>query len=117
MNNALAFSLIKGLIFFIYFNYFELIIGVEEDDLKWEESKIHEDASDLNLLDIIKKCEDHLDLMPPQNSRYDILTYYQFSMAFVLIMLSVLEMKGLYMFRSPVHLQVPISGQLQGSSL
>jgi len=77
LNNALAFSLIKGLIFFIYFNYFELIIGVEEDDLKWEESKIHEDASDLNLLDIIEKGEDHPDLMPPsQNSRYDILTYY-----------------------------------------
>ena len=57
MNNALAFSLIKGLIFFIYFNYFELIIGVEEDDLKWEESKIHEDASDLNLLDIIERVK------------------------------------------------------------
>ncbi|KAJ6883741.1 hypothetical protein NC652_030861 [Populus alba x Populus x berolinensis] len=41
----------------------------EEDDLKWEESKIHEDASDLNLLDIIEKGEDHPDLMPPsQNS-------------------------------------------------
>jgi hypothetical protein len=81
LNNALAFSLIKGLIFFIYFNYFELIIGVEEDDLKWEESKIHEDASDLNLLDVIKKGEEHPDLMPPsQNSRYDILKYYQSSM-------------------------------------
>ena len=38
-------------------------------------------------------------------------------MAFVLIMLSVLKIKGLYMFRSPVHLQIPISAQLQGSSL
>ncbi|XP_024439593.1 protein tesmin/TSO1-like CXC 4, partial [Populus trichocarpa] len=69
-------------------NTFGCKSGVEEDDLKWEESKIHEDASDLNLLDIIEKGEDHPDLMPPsQNSR------------------------------SPVHLQIPISGQLQGSSL
>nr|TKR71352.1 hypothetical protein D5086_0000302630 [Populus alba] len=69
-------------------NTFGCKSGVEEDDLKWEESKIHEDASDLNLLDIIKKGEEHPDLMPPsQNSR------------------------------SPVHLQIPISGQLQGSSL
>ncbi|KAJ6974645.1 protein tesmin/TSO1-like CXC 3 [Populus alba x Populus x berolinensis] len=69
-------------------NTFGCKSGVEEDDLKWEESKIHEDASDLNLLDIIEKGEDHPDLMPPsQNSR------------------------------SPVHLQIPISAQLQGSSL
>jgi len=38
-------------------------------------------------------------------------------MAFVLIMSSILKIKVLYMFRSPVHLQIPISGQLQGSSL
>ncbi|KAJ6877059.1 hypothetical protein NC651_029934 [Populus alba x Populus x berolinensis] len=50
-------------------NTFGCKSGVEEDDLKWEESKIHEDASDLNLLDIIKKGEEHPDLMPPsQNS-------------------------------------------------
>ncbi|KAJ6974660.1 hypothetical protein NC653_030704 [Populus alba x Populus x berolinensis] len=50
-------------------NTFGCKSGVEEDDLKWEESKIHEDASDLNLLDIIEKGEDHPDLMPPsQNS-------------------------------------------------
>ncbi|KAJ6883742.1 hypothetical protein NC652_030861 [Populus alba x Populus x berolinensis] len=49
--------------------YCECFQEFEEDDLKWEESKIHEDASDLNLLDIIEKGEDHPDLMPPsQNS-------------------------------------------------
>lgn len=62
--------------------------GVEENDLKWGESKIHENTSNLNLLDIIEKGEDHPDLMVPSKDS-----------------------------RSPVHPQIPISGQLSGSSL
>ena len=70
---------------------FELIIGVEENDIKWEEPKTHENTSNLNLLDIIEKGEDHPDLIAPsKDSRYDNLTYYWFSLAFVL-MLSVLK--------------------------
>ncbi|CAK7340925.1 unnamed protein product [Dovyalis caffra] len=59
--------------------------GVEENDLKWEESKTHEDASDLNLLDI--PGEEHPDLMVTSKNS-----------------------------RSPVHPQIPISGQPPGSS-
>jgi len=91
LETAHAFSN-KRVNIFICFNYFELIIGVEENDLKWGESKIHENTSNLNLLDIIEKGEDHPDLMvPSKDSRYDTLTYYWFSIAFVLIMLSVLK--------------------------
>ncbi|KAJ6996224.1 hypothetical protein NC653_012968 [Populus alba x Populus x berolinensis] len=52
------------------------------------ESKIHENTSNLNLLDIIEKGEDHPDLMVPSKDS-----------------------------RSPVHPQIPISGQHSGSSL
>ncbi|KAF9681698.1 hypothetical protein SADUNF_Sadunf05G0029700 [Salix dunnii] len=62
--------------------------GVEENDIKWEEPKTHENTSNLNLLDIIEKGEDHPDLIAPSKDS-----------------------------RSPVHPQILFSGQLSGSSL